>query len=85
MMQVLQGWRLLAAASLTQEQWRDILATTGNKLEYEKIADALTTLWDEQLMGYRQSHQTSQRSFSNHWIEQAVDSGPMAQPVCSLR
>ncbi|CAK9102509.1 unnamed protein product [Durusdinium trenchii] len=70
---VLQGWRLLAAASLTQEQWRDILATTGNKLEYEKIADALTTLWDEQLMGYRQSHQTSQRSFSNHWIEQADD------------
>ena len=44
MMQVLQGWRLLAAASLTQEQWRDILAKTGNKLEYEKIADALTTL-----------------------------------------
>ena len=53
---------MLAAASLTKEEWRDILATTRNKLEYEKIADALATLWDEQLM----------RSFNNHWVEQAV-------------
>ena len=63
-MQVLRGWRLLVAASLTQEEWRDILATTGSTLEYEKIADALANLWDERLMGYRQSHQTSQRSFN---------------------
>ena len=29
---VLRGWRLLLAASLSADEWRDILASTGNKL-----------------------------------------------------
>ena len=30
---VLRGWRLLVAASLTQEEWRDVLSSTGNRLD----------------------------------------------------
>ena len=52
---VLRGWRLLVAASLSQDEWRDVLATTGNKLDYLNIADALQTLWDEQLSASRAS------------------------------
>ena len=48
---VLRGWRLLVAASLSPEEWRDVLATTGNKLDYLSVSSALQTLWDEQLGG----------------------------------
>jgi len=41
---VMRGWRLLVAASLTSDEWRDVLATNGNKLDYQSIADALQTL-----------------------------------------
>ena len=50
---VLRGWRLLQAAGLTPEEKRDILSTSKNSLEYEVIASALQTLWDEQLLGQR--------------------------------
>ena len=64
---VLRGWRLLVAASLSADEWRDILASTGNKLDYHAIAEALQTLWDEQVGGsqMRMSHP----HFSQHWTE----------------
>lgn len=31
---VLRGWHLLVAASLSADEWRDILASTGSKLDY---------------------------------------------------
>ena len=52
-MQVLRGWRLLQAASLSPEETRDILSTTQNKMSFEAISQALQTLWDEQLLGHR--------------------------------
>ena len=52
-MQVLRGWRLLQAASLSAEETRDILSTTQNKLTFEAISQALQTLWDDQLLGHR--------------------------------
>lgn len=48
---VLRGWRLLVAASLTPDEWRDVLAATGNKLDYLSVSAALQTLWDDQLGG----------------------------------
>ena len=47
---VLRGWRLLQAASLNRDEWRDILSATNNKLDFESISNALQVLWDEQLM-----------------------------------
>ena len=52
-MQVLRGWRLLQAASLSPEETRDILSTTQNRMSFEAISEALQTLWDEQLLGQR--------------------------------
>ena len=45
----LRGWRLLSGAALTGDEWRSILASTGNKLGYEDISTALATLFDEQV------------------------------------
>jgi ribonuclease HI len=42
----------LKAASLTPEEARDILSTTQNKLDFEAISQALSALWDEQLLGH---------------------------------
>ena len=72
---VLRGWRLLNAASLTSDEWRDILAATNNKLDYLSVSDALQTLWDEQLGGSRwpsssQSH--GQQWYNQHWTEQTA-------------
>ena len=33
-LEVLRGWRLLVAASLSNEEWRDVLAATGIKLDW---------------------------------------------------
>ena len=66
---VLRGWRLLVAASLTNDEWRDILASTGNKLDYPAIAEALQTLWDEQLNHH---HGASKGTvLQQHWVETA--------------
>ena len=46
---VLRGWRLFVAASLNPDEWRDVLATTGNKLDYLSVSNALQTLWDNQV------------------------------------
>ena len=52
-LEVLRGWRLLQAASLSQEERRDVLSATSNKLDYLSVSDALQILWDEQLSGTR--------------------------------
>ena len=52
-MQVLRGWRLLQAASLSPEETRDILSSTQQQLTFEAISGALQSLWDEQLLGQR--------------------------------
>ena len=66
---VMRGWRLLVAASLSQDEWRDVLATTGNKLDYQSIADALQTLWDDQLGGARGSLSSNHGGLHNNWTE----------------
>ncbi|CAE7332984.1 unnamed protein product, partial [Symbiodinium sp. KB8] len=70
-MGVLRGWRLLQAAGLTAEEKRDILSTTKNSLEYETVASALQSLWDEQLLGQRGHHATS--GFHLNHLDQNVD------------
>ncbi|CAE7760159.1 unnamed protein product [Symbiodinium sp. KB8] len=44
------------AAGLTAEEKRDILSSTKNSLDYETIAAAPQTLWDDQLLGQRHRH-----------------------------
>lgn len=56
---VLRGWRLLAA-SLSPDEWRDVLATTGNKLQYLAISD-------EQFGGGGRAHQAV---YVQHWHEE---------------
>ena len=70
-MGVLRGWRLLQAAGLTAEEKRDILSTTKNSLEYETVASALQSLWDEQLLGHRGHRATS--GFHLNLMDQNVD------------
>ena len=52
----LRGWRLLTSASLTSEEWRDVLGTTQGKLDYASISDALQVLYDEQMLGAGRQH-----------------------------
>ena len=67
---VMRGWRLLVAACLSSDEWRDVLASTGNKLDYQSIADALQVLWDEQLGSGKSPTLSSPSSFHhNHWVE----------------
>ena len=67
---VLRGWRLLVAASLSPEEWRDVLATTGNKLDYLSVSSALQTLWDEQLGGNGKWHSNvGSAPLSSFWHE----------------
>ncbi len=67
---VLRGWRLLVAASLSNEEWRDVLAATGNKLDYLSVSDALQTLWDEQLGSSRNVFATGRGSMQSNFHEQ---------------
>ena len=68
---VLRGWRLLQAASLSKNEWRDILSSTGNKLDFESVSIALQVLWDEQLMQPRSmNHQASgSSSYQLNWMD----------------
>ena len=56
---VLRGWRLLQAASLTLEERRDVLSSTQNRLDFESVSQALQIMWDEQLAGVRKSNPMS--------------------------
>ena len=49
----LRGWRLLSGACLSAEEWRSILASTNNKLDYQNVSMALTILYDEQIQSTR--------------------------------
>eukprot|EP00439_Symbiodinium_sp_Y106_P001694 s8914_g1.t1 len=69
---VLRGWRLLQAAGLSPEEKRDILSTSKNSLEYDVIAAALQTLWDEQLLGYRHQ-QPSLHPYNVHHLDARDD------------
>ena len=79
---VLRGWRLLQAASLTLEERRDVLSSTANRLDFESVSNALQILWDEQLSGVRRQghgshlpggaqvfHLDEQAGFEAQWHE----------------
>ena len=68
-MGVLRGWRLLQAASLSNEEKRDILSTTRNQMDYESISSALRLLWDEQLLGPRHAHSPAAHQGYLHYQE----------------
>eukprot|EP00438_Fugacium_kawagutii_P003117 Skav222832 [mRNA] locus=scaffold1338:43482:51341:- [translate_table: standard] len=74
-MDVLRGWRLLVAASLSQEEWRDVLSSTGNRLDWDSVSNALQVLWDDQLVrprgggSYAHPHATG----NLHWLEGDYD------------
>ncbi|CAE7342445.1 GIP [Symbiodinium sp. CCMP2456] len=44
---------VLQAAGLSAEEKRDILSSTKNSLDYDVVAAALQSLWDDQLLGHR--------------------------------
>eukprot|EP00435_Cladocopium_sp_Y103_P006371 s604_g2.t1 len=73
---VLRGWRLLVAASLSPDEWRDVLATTGNKLDYLSVSAALQTLWDDQLSGSGKWHGAQQAAHTGYWSEAAWPAEP---------
>ena len=52
----LPGWRLLSGACLSAEEWRAVLASTNNKLDYESVSVALTILYDDQIQFQRGGH-----------------------------
>ena len=68
----LRGWRLLMAAALSPEEWRSILASTGNRLNYVSVMSALEILYDEHFsrgrgqhgFGGAQGHQPSTHYFN---------------------
>ena len=70
----------MKAASLTPEEARDILSTTQNKLDFEAISQALSALWDEQLLGHRYSqhagrHGSSSNALWHEWHDDGWDDG----------
>ena len=69
----LRGWRLLTSASLTSEEWRDVLGTTQGKLDYQSISDALQVLYDEQMVPAARHFGTSQPSVNINLHEQDWD------------
>ncbi|OLQ06342.1 hypothetical protein AK812_SmicGene10384 [Symbiodinium microadriaticum] len=77
---VLRGWRLLQAAGLSAEEKRDILSSTKNSLDYEVVAAALQSLWDDQLLGHR--NHSGHGSYSLNYATQADDSYD-AYPITS--
>ena len=73
---MLRGWRFFQAASLSKDEWRDILSATGNKLDFESVSNALQILWDEQLVQPRMaSHNSGYPHFVN-WLEDDSWSDP---------
>ncbi|CAL1133413.1 unnamed protein product [Cladocopium goreaui] len=67
---VLRGWRLLQAATLSRDEFRDVLSATNNKLDFDSISGALQVLWDDQLIQHPR-HAPSQ--FNAHWLEELED------------
>ncbi|CAE6970715.1 unnamed protein product [Symbiodinium natans] len=67
---VLRGWRLLQAASLSLDERRDVLSATRNRLDFESISNALQVLWDEQLSGARRMAPTSPHHHQSYVMEQ---------------
>ena len=76
LLDVLRGWRLLQAAALSKDEWRDILSPTGNKLDFESGSNALQILWDEQVMQPRMASHSSGYSHFVNWLEDDSRSDP---------
>lgn len=74
-LEVLRGWRLLVAAALSQDEWRDVLAATGNRLDYLSISSALQTLWDEQMGASKTFAPPPRNLMYNNWHEQQIGLG----------
>ena len=68
---VLRGWRLLVAASLSHDEWRDVLSSTNNRLDWESISNALQVLWDDQMLQPRSG--SSFATGSLHMADHAAD------------
>ena len=77
---VLRGWRLLQAAGLSAEEKRDILSSTKNSLDYEVVAAALQSLWDDQLLGHR--NHSGHGTYSLNYVAPTDDSYD-AYPITS--
>ena len=52
----LRGWRLLQGACLNAEEWRAVMASTSNRLDYANVSTALTILFDEQAVSRHHHH-----------------------------
>ena len=65
----LRGWRLLSGASLNAEEWRSILASTKNQLDYDSVSSALMILFDEQAQHHRHA-QAHGPVYSLHHVEE---------------
>ena len=60
----LRGWRLLTAAALSPEEWRAVLASTNNKLDYNAVMASLEILYDEHFSRPRSSGFNGNQMFS---------------------
>ena len=69
----LRGWRLLMAA-LSPEEWRSILASTGNRLDYVSVMSALEILYDEHF-----SRGRGQQGFGAHGQQPSTHDFNMAE------
>ena len=68
-----RGWRLLMAA-LSPEEWRSILASTGNRLDYVSVMSALEILYDEHF-----SRGRGQQGFGAHGQQPSTHDFNMAE------
>ena len=63
---ILRGWRLLVAAGLTDSERRDILASTQNRTDFQSVADALRSLYDDDSKTQNTQPQRSRWGGSGH-------------------
>jgi hypothetical protein len=71
----LRGWHLLAAAALTDEEKRDVLSSTQNKLDYQSITVAVQTLWDDQHEFGRRGHQPQHHGINYAGVAEESSTG----------
>jgi len=63
---------LLSGAALSGEEWRSILASTNNQLNYDAVSSALNILFDEQ-MQHPRAHHSGQGHHNLHTVEEDSD------------
>ena len=69
-LKTLRGWRLLSGAALNGEEWRSILASTNNQLNYDAVSSALNILFDEQMQHPRAHHSGQGLHHNLHTVEE---------------